>query len=101
MNDDEVVELDADQRKLTTLYTEKALEFIESSKDKPFFLFVNYMDAHWPYLPPPPFDTLFPGKDPAFTNVWTRWATMIDRSTFLSGASLLSAMRRRSICAFD
>lgn len=31
------------------------------------FLFVNYMDAHFPYLPPPPFDTMFPGRDPSFT----------------------------------
>ncbi|MBI3666423.1 MAG: sulfatase [Acidobacteria bacterium] len=29
----------------------------------PFFLFINYMDAHEPLLPPPPYDTLFPGKD--------------------------------------
>jgi arylsulfatase A-like enzyme len=28
-----------------------------------FFLFVNYMDAHRPYIPPHPFDTLYPGKD--------------------------------------
>jgi len=30
---------------------------------QPFFLFVNYMDAHRPYMPPSPFDTLYPGKD--------------------------------------
>jgi len=29
---------------------------------KPFFLFINYMDAHRPHIPPPPFDTLYPGK---------------------------------------
>lgn len=29
-----------------------------AEKGRPFFLFVNYMDAHWPYLPPPPFDAL-------------------------------------------
>lgn len=34
--------------------------------DKPFFLFINYMDAHWPYIPPTPFDHLSPGKDPEF-----------------------------------
>ena len=34
--------------------------------ERPFFLFVNHMDAHWPYLPPAPFDTLYPGKDPSF-----------------------------------
>ena len=34
-----------------------------------FFMFINYMDAHWPYTPHPPFDTLFPGKDETFTTV--------------------------------
>ena len=29
----------------------------------PFFLFVNYMDGHEPYVPPAPFNTLFPGRD--------------------------------------
>jgi arylsulfatase A-like enzyme len=28
----------------------------------PFFAFVNYMDAHFPYVPPAPYDRLFPGK---------------------------------------
>ena len=31
-------------------------------RSQPFFLFANYMDAHWPYTPPAPFDTKFPGK---------------------------------------
>ncbi|MFQ5740492.1 MAG: sulfatase-like hydrolase/transferase [Acidobacteriota bacterium] len=35
-------------------------------KSDRFFLFVNYMDAHSPYLPPPPFDRLFAGKDDHF-----------------------------------
>ena len=30
---------------------------------QPFFAFVNYMDGHFPYIPPPPYDRLFPGKD--------------------------------------
>jgi arylsulfatase A-like enzyme len=34
--------------------------------DKPFFLFINYMDAHWPFMPPAPFDHLLPGKNPKF-----------------------------------
>ncbi|HMB67779.1 MAG TPA: sulfatase, partial [bacterium] len=40
-----------------------------AERDGPFFLFVNYMDAHNPYLPPAPYDTMFPGKDPTFTSV--------------------------------
>ena len=35
-------------------------------QNRKFFLFLNYMDAHWPYMPPAPFDTLYPGKDVAF-----------------------------------
>lgn len=31
---------------------------------RPFFAFVNYYDAHGPYEPPAPFDTLFSGKEP-------------------------------------
>jgi len=38
------------------------------SSENPFFLFVNYMDAHWPYLPPPPYDNLFPGKQEIFSD---------------------------------
>jgi arylsulfatase A-like enzyme len=34
---------------------------------RPFFLFINYMDAHIPYIPPPPFDGLYPGKMRSFT----------------------------------
>jgi arylsulfatase A-like enzyme len=33
----------------------------------PFFLFLNYTDAHAPYLPPPPFDSMYPGRNPGFT----------------------------------
>jgi arylsulfatase A-like enzyme len=33
----------------------------------PFFLFLNYMDAHRPYIPPAPYDRLYPGRKPAFT----------------------------------
>jgi len=29
----------------------------------PFFAFLNYMDAHFPYIPPSPFDRRFPGKN--------------------------------------
>ena len=38
----------------------------------PFFLFVNYMDAHGPYVLPAPFDTRFPGRDSHFktADIW-------------------------------
>jgi arylsulfatase A-like enzyme len=33
----------------------------------PFFAFFNYMDAHFPYIPPRPFDHRFPGKNVSLT----------------------------------
>jgi arylsulfatase A-like enzyme len=33
---------------------------------RPFFLFINYMDAHSPYIPKAPFDAQFPGRNPYF-----------------------------------
>lgn len=38
----------ADQANLTTLYTEKAVNFINRNKDKPFFLYVPHTMVHTP-----------------------------------------------------
>lgn len=35
------------------------LRWIDHRGKRPFFAFLNYYDAHEPYLPPEPFDTLF------------------------------------------
>jgi arylsulfatase A-like enzyme len=45
-----------------------ALQFLDAARASgaPFFLFVNYMDAHLPYVPDPPFDTRYPGLDRRF-----------------------------------
>jgi arylsulfatase A-like enzyme len=38
----------------------RALSWLDSrDSTRPFFLFLNYLDAHNPYQPPSPFDTLF------------------------------------------
>ncbi|HXB68817.1 MAG TPA: sulfatase [Candidatus Acidoferrales bacterium] len=37
-----------------------------SGHEAPFFLFLNYMDAHWPYYAPGLFDA-YPGRDDQFT----------------------------------
>jgi arylsulfatase A-like enzyme len=41
--------------------------------ERPFFLFVNYNDAHDPYFPEPPFDTRFgsPGASRFNGNLWS------------------------------
>ena len=40
------------------------LEEASSAGETPYFFFVNYMDAHGPYLPPPPFHRLFSEAQP-------------------------------------
>lgn len=45
---DKVIELDPDQRNLTTRYTEHAVRFIERNKDRPFFLYVPHTMPHVP-----------------------------------------------------
>ena len=35
-----------------------------SKPGRPAFTFVNYMDAHFPYVPPAPYDARFPGRRP-------------------------------------
>jgi len=54
MKDTKVVERPANQHTLTSRYTQKAIEFIQSNKDKPFFL---YLAHNLPHIP------LYAGKD--------------------------------------
>jgi arylsulfatase A-like enzyme len=48
MRNDEVLEEDPDQTKLTRTYTELALDFIEREKDGPFFLYIPHAMPHVP-----------------------------------------------------
>jgi arylsulfatase A-like enzyme len=62
------------------------------------FLFVNYMDAHFPYLPPPPFDDMFPGRDPSLT------VPELDRrrrEMSLKGGTVPDAERRHLLSQYD
>jgi len=45
---DTVVAQNPDQTKLTTWYTERAVQFIEKNKDRPFFLYVAHNMPHVP-----------------------------------------------------
>jgi arylsulfatase A-like enzyme len=48
MEGEKVVGLNPDQTKLTTLYTERAVKFIEQNKNRPFFLYVPHAMPHVP-----------------------------------------------------
>ena len=44
----DVIKLDPDQSQLTTMYTERAVSFIERNREKPFFLYVAHTMPHVP-----------------------------------------------------
>ena len=65
---------------------------------KPFFLFINYMDAHWPYIPPAPFHKRFPGIDESFT--LRRYFKLLDR-VLAEKATVSQAERRHLLSQYD
>ncbi len=47
----DTLELNPDQRKLTKLYTEKAIEFMQKGEGEPFFIYMPYAMPHVPLFP--------------------------------------------------
>jgi len=48
----------------TPFITEKVLSFLNKKREKPFFLWANYIETHTPYIPPQKYvDTRPPGRD--------------------------------------
>ncbi len=62
----------------------------ENAQHHKFFLFLNYMDAHGPYLPPQRFATMYPGRSPRMT---ARHYGTMERQV-LSGKRPLSEVER-------
>jgi arylsulfatase A len=56
MRDLECIEFPADQSTLTKRYTEEALKFITSNRDKPFFLYLPHTMPHTPLYASPEFE---------------------------------------------
>jgi arylsulfatase A len=56
MRQDEVIEYPADQGTLTQRYTEEALQFIRSNRDRPFFLYLPHTMPHIPLYASPDFE---------------------------------------------
>lgn len=48
------------------------LAWLDGLGDRPFFAFLNYCDAHDPYLPPAPFDTMFGVRRPKHASLDNR-----------------------------
>jgi arylsulfatase len=63
----------------------------------PFFMFANYMDTHFPYVPPAPYDRLFPGKNGAITQ--DDLDEMQDR--VIQGADMPAADRTHCLSQYD
>lgn len=57
----------ADMRRPGREVTRRAVDWIEK-QDGPYFAFVHYFDAHFPYTPSPPWDTRY---DPGYTGTLT------------------------------
>ncbi len=67
MENEEIVELPVDQRTVTRRYTDRAIEFIEEHRDRPFFVYLPHSMPHIPlYVPDNVYD---PDPENAYTNV--------------------------------
>ncbi len=49
------------------------LQWIDLDQTKPFFVFLNYCDVHDPYVPPPPYRSLFSGLEQPGGLINTNW----------------------------
>jgi arylsulfatase A-like enzyme len=57
IRNEEIVELPVDQRTVTRRYTDEAISFVKSNKDKPFFLYLPHSMPHIPlYVPDDVYD---------------------------------------------
>ncbi|MEO8201634.1 MAG: sulfatase [Gemmatimonadota bacterium] len=67
-------------RKNADRINRQALDWLGHNQHRPFFVFLNYLDAHAPYLPPAPFDSALralPGasgrdQERRFRSTWQR-----------------------------
>ena len=41
------------------IVTDNAMDWIRKNKQNNFFLYMHYMELHWPYAPPSPYDHIF------------------------------------------
>jgi arylsulfatase A-like enzyme len=63
----------------------------------PAFLFVNYMDAHFPYVPPSPYDIRYPGRRSGMTQDDLE----SEQKLLVSGNSEVPAYRSHCVSQYD
>jgi arylsulfatase A-like enzyme len=79
--------------------TGAALEVLDPlAGSQPFFLFLNYMDAHWPYAPPEPFRSRFgaPSRNMSSHDYYQLVGTVLSRERIITDAE-----RRDLMAAYD
>ncbi len=74
--------------------TDEAIALVNATDTSNFLLFVNYMDAHDPYVPPPEFRNRFPGYDPAIIG------EMAD-GTYLRDTTFPGRLRAHEVSQYD
>ncbi len=71
--------------------TRDLLKWLKRGSDHPYFAFVNYLDAHSPYLPPPPFDRRFgidvSGREPVVMEEMNRGDQLSPEATKVETAA--------------
>ena len=79
--------------------TSEALKMLANrgATPRPFFAFLNYMDAHYPYLPAPPYDRAFPGKHSNLTQA----ELSLEQTAISLGGSVPAAYREHCISQYD
>jgi arylsulfatase A-like enzyme len=70
----------------------------QRSPGRPFFLFLNYMDAHTPYIPPRPYSELFKGRIAGFTH---QEYLVIKRRVLAKEKPLDPAIRAHLVSQYD
>jgi len=82
--------------------TRMAMRWVTRAKNAPFFLFVNYMDPHEPYSPPPPFDHM-DGPDVTISRMvatHSTWTPFL-RDYVRTGEGLTPELRRQVVNQYD
>ena len=74
----------------------RAVSVGKATADSPFFAFLNYMDAHFPYVAPSPFDRKFAGRRPRITQ-----DDLEDEQAEISAGRPVPGYRPHSLSQYD